>query len=32
MKPEEYTVPDELLAQLQEKCMDRAKKRLEVII
>jgi hypothetical protein len=32
MVPEEYRVSDEVLAQLQETCMDRAVKRLEVNI
>ena len=30
--PEEYQVDDELLAQLEEKCMDKAKRRLEAEI
>lgn len=31
MTPEEYRVPDEVIAQLQEVCMDKARKRLEVV-
>jgi hypothetical protein len=32
MTPDEFRVSDEVLAQLQEACMDRAVKRLEVNI